>query len=133
MTTLIRPFTLLGALVLAPAAAWSDAFVECSLSNDSQTETAACVAAVERTVDQAVEMALGFARERAAGLDEITGRPESVPALERAQAAWSAWRDAQCEFIGSSFGGGSGTGIAIQSCRIDLARDRVDALMRVLH
>jgi uncharacterized protein YecT (DUF1311 family) len=132
MTTLCRLITLLGTLALSPGAALSDASVECSLSNDNQIETAACVAAVERTVDQAVEMAFGIARERAAGLDEATGRLESVIALERTQAAWSIWRDAHCEFIGSSFGGGGGAGIAIRSCRIELGRDWVDALMRVL-
>ncbi|MFN9955020.1 MAG: lysozyme inhibitor LprI family protein [bacterium] len=75
---------------------------------------------------------LSFARAAAEQLDADTGRPESVPALEASQAAWEAFRDAQCGYIGSTWAGGSGTGSAIGACRIELARDRIDALFAAL-
>ena len=60
----------------------------------------------------------------------MTERETSVPALTAGQASWEAYRTAQCEFVGTTYGGGSGTGIAIRSCRIALARARADDLMR---
>lgn len=113
--------------VARPGAA--DPAAECGLTASSQVEIGNCVAAAETVVDQTIEMALGFAMESAGELDTATGRPSAVPALEAAQAAWSAYRDAQCEYAGSLFGGGSGTGIAISACRVDLGRARADALM----
>lgn len=43
---------------------------------------------------------------------------------------WSAYRDKPCEYVGSMFGGGSGTGIAIRCCRIEYGRDHSDELMQ---
>jgi uncharacterized protein YecT (DUF1311 family) len=115
-------------LIFATGAA-ADPSLECSLAAGSQVEIGNCVAAVEKAVDQVMEQALGYVQASAADLDEITARAVSVPALEAGQAAWSAYRDAHCEFVGSTFGGGSGTGIAITSCRIELGRDRIEELM----
>jgi uncharacterized protein YecT (DUF1311 family) len=115
--------------ILAAGAAQADASLECSLSAGSQVETGDCVAATEATVESVLEQVLGFARSAAEELDATTGRAVSVPALDASQAAWAAFRDAHCDYIGSTWGGGSGTGIAISSCRIDLGRDRIDALM----
>ena len=119
-------------LLLAPSLANADPALECNTGVSSQVEIAACVAETEARVDAAVEAAYGFAMTSATDLDEITGREVAVPALEAAQGAWAAYRDAQCEFAGATFGGGSGTGIAIRSCRIDLGRARVAELFRYL-
>ena len=59
-------------------------------------------------------------------LDDVTGRTVALPALEKAQAAWSAYRDTHCDYVGATFGGGSGTGIGINSCKIELARSRAE-------
>jgi uncharacterized protein YecT (DUF1311 family) len=118
-------------LVLAgacPAAA--DPVLECNTGVSSQVEIAECVAETEARVDTAVEAALGFAMATATDLDEITAHEAVVPALEAAQAVWVAWRDAQCNFVGATFGGGSGTGIAISACRIELGRARAAELLR---
>lgn len=101
--------------------------LECAGS--SQVEIAACVNASLDAVDGAVATALGFAMASAQELDDATGRASAAPALEAGQAAWSAYRDAHCEFVGSTFGGGSGTGIAISGCRVMLGRERVEALL----
>jgi uncharacterized protein YecT (DUF1311 family) len=112
-----------------PAAALADPSMECSQTTASQVETRNCLVAVETTVNAALDSVLGVAMISATDLDNVTGRTVALPALEAAQAAWLAYRDAQCDYVGSTFGGGSGTGIAITSCRIELTRDRIDELM----
>lgn len=110
--------------------AFADPATECGGS--SQVEIGACVAETLQRVDATVDIYLGFAMTSAEELDGITGREVAVPALEAAQAAWSAYRDAHCDYVGATFGGGSGTGIGIDSCKIELGRDRAYDLMRYL-
>ncbi|MEO1468277.1 MAG: lysozyme inhibitor LprI family protein [Pseudomonadota bacterium] len=115
--------------VLAPAAVAADPAMECGVEATSQVEIAACVRAEVVVVDQALEQALGFARDAAAEVDTATGRTVAVPALEAAQAAWAAYRDAECGYVAALSGGGSGSGIAETSCRIETGRARTAALM----
>ncbi len=116
-------------LVFCPAVAVADPSLECSMGQGSQVEIGACVGKAASTVDQAMALALSYAKDAAADLDATTGRASSAPALEAAQGAWEAYRDAHCDFVGTTWGGGSGTGIAIQSCRVELGRARIDALL----
>ena len=111
-----------------PSEVLADPATECGGS--SQVEIGACVAETLQRVDATVDIYLGFAMRSAEELDGITGRAVTGPALEAAQAAWSAYRDAHCDYVGATFGGGSGTGIGIDSCRIKLGRDRAEDLMR---
>ena len=106
----------------------ADPATECGGS--SQIEIGACVADTLRRVDATVEIYLGFATSSATELDEVTGRVVAVPALAAAQSAWLAYRDAHCDYVGATFGGGSGTGIGIDSCKIELGRYRAEQLMR---
>lgn len=112
---------------LSAEAALAGPDLECS--GGSQIEISQCVNQALEAVDNAVEVSLGFAMGAAQELDSVTGRDSTVPALEAAQAAWSAYRDAHCEHVGATYGGGSGTGIAIASCRVMLGRDRVEVLL----
>ena len=114
-----------------PSALFADPATECGGS--SQVEIGACVAETLQRVDATVDIYLGFAMRSAEELDTITGRAMAVPALEASQAAWSAYRDAHCDYVGATFGGGSGTGIGIDSCKIELGRDRAEDLMRYVH
>ncbi len=123
-----RTLTLLAALTV-PGFALADLSMECSTTAGSQVEIGTCVTDIETRVNATLDVVLGYAMASAGDLDGITERAVSVPALEAAQAAWLAYRDAQCEYVGSTFGGGSGTGIAITSCRIELTRDRIEELM----
>ncbi len=116
-------------LILLPFAALADPTLECTDAG-SQVEIGSCVSDMELRVNAAIESSYSFAIASAKELDEVTGRVVAQPALERAQSAWVAFRDAQCEAVGASYGGGSGTGMAITSCRIDLGRARVDELLR---
>ena len=118
------------AVLVAGAPAQAVPTLECGLGGETQVEIGACLAAMEAAVDAALAQALGFAADAARALDETTGRPVAAPALEAGQAAWSAYRDAHCAYVGTTWGGGSGTGTAIGACRIDLGRARTDALMR---
>ncbi|AAV96574.1 DUF1311 domain-containing protein [Ruegeria pomeroyi] len=116
------------ALALAPVLTAADPALECS-DAASQVETGACVSEMSARVEGALAIALEIARGSAAELDEVTGRKMALPALDSAQSAWTAYRAAHCEAVGAGFGGGSGTGIAITSCQIELGRARIDELM----
>ncbi|WP_299423167.1 lysozyme inhibitor LprI family protein [uncultured Shimia sp.] len=111
-----------------PSGVFADPATECGGS--SQVEIGACVADTLQRVDATIDMYLGFAMNSAEELDNVTERAVTVPALEVSQAAWSAYRDAHCDYVGATFGGGSGTRIAIDSCKIELGRDRAKDLMR---
>ncbi len=103
--------------------------MECSNQASDQIEVGKCLAGVEKDVDNTIGTALGFAMTSAKALDTITRRDVAVPALTAGQAAWVTYRDQHCEFVGATFGGGSGTGAAIRGCRIELGRTRVDVLL----
>ena len=119
--------------MLAASPALADPSMECSVTTESQVETGNCVGAIGETVDKTVELAFGFAMDSAKELDTTTGRDTASKALNASQQAWSGYRDAHCDYVGSTYGGGSGTGIAIQSCRIELGRQRVSDLMKSLN
>jgi len=110
---------------------FADPATECGGSN--QVEIGACVTDTLVRVDATVDLYLGFAMSSAKELDEATGRTVAVPALEAAQVAWSTYRDAHCDYVGATFGGGSGTGIGINSCKIELGRERAESLMRYVN
>jgi uncharacterized protein YecT (DUF1311 family) len=116
-------------LPFLPGSVRADPATECGGS--SQVEIGACVADTLQRVDATVDIFLGFAKSSAQDLDETTGREVALPALEASQSAWSAYRDAHCDHVGAMFGGGSGTGIAIDSCRIELGRDRAEELLNM--
>ncbi len=115
-------------LFFLPYVVAADPTTECGGS--SQVEIGACVAETLTRVNATIDIYLGFALSAAEELDAETGRAVAVPALETGQAAWSAYREAHCEFVGATFGGGSGTGIGIDSCRVELGRERAAMLMR---
>ena len=112
-----------------PLPAAADPSLECSMTLTSQVEISDCVGQLVVVVDQTIEQAFGFAMSAASELDGVTERDVAVPALTASQDAWSAFRIAQCAFVGASFGGGSGAGIAEGGCRITLGRARVAELM----
>ncbi|WP_170383836.1 lysozyme inhibitor LprI family protein [Ruegeria atlantica] len=115
-------------ILLFSPAALADPSLECSDAS-SQVEIGECVGEMENRVNQAVEASFRIAQQAATELDEVTGRVVAQPALEAAQKVWVIYRDTQCEAVGASYGGGSGTGIAITSCRVELGRARVEELL----
>ncbi len=128
-------FRLAGLLSLAVIAAsgsraLADPVLECP--GESQVEVRACLSETLSRADAALTTAVGFARESAASMDELMGGTVGVEALEVGQAAWEAYRDAHCDYIGSTYGGGSGTAPAITACRITHARERIAELMAAI-
>ena len=115
------------AALLVPPAASADPAMECD--GTSQVEIRECLDETLTRADAAVEEAFSFALTSAAELDEVTGRASVVPALYASQSAWEAFRDSQCDYVGSTYGGGSGTGVAILACRITAARARTAELL----
>jgi len=113
-----------------PFSAAADPAMECSVANASQIEIGNCVQLAEDITNAAIKSALDFARQAAQELDSVTGRKASLPALSASQTSWESYRNQHCEFVGATFAGGSGTGIAIKSCRVSLGRQRIDELMK---
>jgi len=120
-----RLFAIIAA-ACACAAASASPDLECPGS--SQVEIGDCVTETEARAEQAMQFVLQQARAQAAELDGITGRDVALPALKASQSAWEAYREAECAFAGALFGGGSGTGIGITVCRIELTRARTRSL-----
>ncbi len=124
----------IGGAVLVWWIGWSalaDPASECGFTNASQVEIADCVAEAERVADLSMNQAYSFARAAAKELDDVSSAAvSSATALEAGQNAWLQYRDQHCDFVGTTFGGGSGTGIAIRSCRVELSRERARVLMR---
>ena len=112
----IAPAIFASAMFLAWASVVAaDPAMECSAAASSQVEAAECIAATGDRVDLSVQTALEFAIQSARDLDEVTGRAVSEPALVASQSAWNDYRDQHCAFVGTTYGGGSGTGIAVGS------------------
>ncbi len=118
------------AVLAAPTLALADPTLECGQTKSIQVKTGDCIAETEARVDGAVELAPSFAMDAAKSPDEVTGRAVSAKALAEGQVAWTAYRDSHCDFVGTTIGSGSGTGIAIRACRIKLGRARVHAPMQ---
>ncbi|CAD0186204.1 hypothetical protein RUESEDTHA_03109 [Ruegeria sp. THAF57] len=117
-------------VLLLSSSAAADPALECGDAS-SQVEIGTCVGDMEQRVELALETSYAIAMQSAKELDDVTQRVVVQPALEASQDAWIRYRDAQCEAVGASYGGGSGTGIGITSCRVELGRARVDELLRL--
>ncbi len=125
--------TFCAALLLLPAhMVLADPSLECSVTAGSQVEIADCLVKVEKASEEALGIVLKMARDNATELDMVTERNVALPALDAAQSAWETYRNTTCDYEGALFGGGSGTGIAIQSCLIELTRARTRQLENAL-
>jgi len=114
------------------AQVYADSHNSCDSGNKAQAELDRCLIDVEKDVDAAQKAAFDKIVAAAKKLDDVTApRRDVVPALTLGQDAWTQYRDKHCEFIGTTWGGGSGTGIAITRCRIDLTRARIKELSQI--
>ena len=129
---MIRGAALFSAILLLPVPTAANPSLECSVSSESQIETGQCLQETAQAAEAALAVILDASREAAAELDGITERDVALPALDASQSAWEIYRDAQCTYAGSLFGGGSGTGIEIQSCQIQVTRNRINELQAKL-
>jgi len=72
--------------------------------------------AIEKAIDAELEQ-LGSAA------------PKTAPVLRDMQRAWIAFRDASCNYEGSQWGGGSGTGPAMSLCAMRMTAEQALTLM----
>ena len=110
----------------------ADPALECGVGLQSQVMIEKCVDETTFSVDQTIDIALGLAFDAAKELDSETGRDIAVPSLMAGQAAWNAYREAHCDYVGSFRGGVTDTKITLGACRIELGRERVAELMKSL-
>ena len=118
-----------------PAGAMADAMEECD-KGDDRAATAACLASLEGDAQLAlkrVEMAAGKA---ARDVEVATKRPGAYTAFASSSRAYTLYTQAQCDYVramqpdaGAPAGAiPSAADIARLACRVDLTRERVDAL-----
>jgi uncharacterized protein YecT (DUF1311 family) len=114
-----------GLAAAGPAQAWCEA-------ESSMVETKDCLARVERETANELDLVLAEAQRDVAARDFLDPllRARFAVALDRAQAAWSAWRDVECgEVVPYEWWGGSGAGAAARSCAIDMTAGRARDLV----
>jgi uncharacterized protein YecT (DUF1311 family) len=123
-------FALACALFAMSAQAQSSpaAQLECDAANQILIKT--CLTKLAPQAEQDRLNAEAAARAMMKNLDRATGRPEALPAFEQSTQTYQAYRQAHCAWVGKSFAGGSGAGIAKLTCRIDLDRNRAEELSR---
>lgn len=97
----------------------------------------ACMGAELEMWDQRLNAAYAelMAREKAedkemADLESST--PKQSPALLDMQRKWIAYRDARCDYIGTQWGGGTGTGPAMQGCHMVMTGKQALFLQQML-
>jgi len=119
----------LATLVLAAPPLAADPAMECRSGTATEAEVKTCLEDTLELVDESVATAFEIAMDLAQKLDEVMQASTTMEALTKSQWAWEAYRDAQCGYVGATYGSGAGSGIGIQSCRITLARIRADMLL----
>ncbi len=97
----------------------------------------ACMGAELEVWDQRLNAAYAelMAREKAEDMemaDLETTAPKQAPALLDMQRKWIAYRDARCDYIGTQWGGGTGTGPAVQGCYMVMTGKQALFLQRML-
>ncbi len=106
----------------------ADALSECYKKADTGIEVQACLKqeleSLQKTYDDILDRVMDSARE----LDRVQKRKTAVKALTEANKAFEKFLDAECGWIGASYGSGSGSGSAELACRINLMRQRAGAM-----
>jgi uncharacterized protein YecT (DUF1311 family) len=103
-----------------PVADAAGQFRRCLKQASSMLEDAACYVAEQARLDNEQKALLGalVARLKPTRL-AVTDYPPAVKGLAKAQAAWTAYRDADCEIMDHVFGDGNAEGLASATCMID--------------
>lgn len=111
---------------------YADSHGPCDEGNKSQVKLDHCFVNAEKDTNTTLKTVFGKVLVAAKELDDVTApRRDVVPALVTGQYVWEQYRDKHCEFVGTTWGGGSGTGIAVTKCRINLTRARIEELSRI--
>lgn len=92
--------------------------IDCEDSTTNQVEMRACLKEASNYVERTLEVASAAAAVEMRELDTVTAAHIGAEqAFAKSRETYRAYRDAACDAVGASYAGGSGTGIAILSCR----------------
>ena len=116
------------ALIGVAPPALAGALDECMSKGDHAAITQ-CLLQEESATEASLRQAEAAAGNKVRGLDKVTGNGEPRAAFDRSVVAFKQYRDAQCNFVKSMYGSGTGAGQALVACRIDLTRRRIRELL----
>lgn len=110
----------------------ADPSMECGINNGSQVDIDNCVIAMLKVVDIVVDTSFKDALKNAKEIDKGNMTTNTAPALQAAQDEWVKYRKEHCLYISNTFGGGSQSGIAFNSCNVEKGRERVRELQNYI-
>jgi uncharacterized protein YecT (DUF1311 family) len=118
------------ALVMASQSWAQDETVDCENAM-AQQDMNICAGkdfeAADADLNKVWQEAIASAKEADAGMAD-DGRPGHEETLRKAQRAWIAFRDAQCEYDGFEARGGSMEPMLVSGCLAELTRQRTKQL-----
>ena len=133
MTKVPALMMLCGCVLLmdAPASSEDARPVDCK-NAETQTDMNICAADDFKKADKALNAQWLATRKAAVAWDAPVGSGKPSHGAEerllKAQRAWLAYRDSQCEALGFTVEGGSMQPLVVSSCLADLTRKRTEEL-----
>jgi hypothetical protein len=135
MKTGIQLVAALFAAVL-PAFAAAGAMEECDGATGDRAAAAKCLATLDAETQAALKQADTAAGRVARDIEVATKRPGAYTAFASSSRAFAIYQQAQCDYVRAiqpdanapQTNAPSAAEIARMSCRIDLARDRIEIL-----
>ena len=119
-------------IVFALLLLFASNLVRADCPGSSTPEMAYCLSLEAEQLDRDLAVTYAHAQQL---VDELYGDPKEREkirrGLENAQRQWSKFRDADCMLIYDSYGTGSGRNVAALSCRIVLAKTRIQQLKEI--
>ncbi len=106
----------------------ADPLDACWAQAESRLDVGPCLADQRRQSEAALAEIADRVMTAATELDRVTGRSLAVPAFEQAEAAFAAYRDAQCGAVRAMAASGTGAGDFELACIVRLNRIRIDEL-----
>jgi uncharacterized protein YecT (DUF1311 family) len=114
--------------LLAASPALADPVGECQTATTTQVDTNQCLQNTLAAAQHVLDLSLQRAQQKADSLDGVTGRAETRPALDQAQADWMTLLTSNCAARGAFAAGASGSGQFIAACAIQMTRLRAEEL-----
>lgn len=123
----------IGFISFASAAfAQENALDECWARSDNRIELGECLRSLKSSVDDDLMRHYEQASDAQAEIDAIVGQLQASRALLRAQKAFELYRDLNCHLDELQAGAGTGSGDFFLGCWVDMTRERIAKLARLL-
>ncbi len=122
------------AVITLSTSAFADtaALDECWAESDNRIELGDCLRELKSDVDESLARSYDTALQAQADIDDIVGQLQASRALLRAQKAFELYRDLNCHLDELQAGAGTGSGDFFLGCWIDMTRERIAKLERLL-